>query len=249
MGGYALQTDQATQICINPEDMLRLLQEGKIAMPTLEDEDIDDRSKANWFTKSISLIQVSWFILQLLARAIEQKPITTLELYTLGIVTCAILIYGSNWHKPFDVQRPVVLNEIETEHTHLEKISRIGLLSHQSDGLLTDQMSIALISLICIAFSGPHLLGWNFDFSSTVEQWLWRAGSIGCFVLPILLALLLIYPEFPTLPTNDLCFVILFVLYILVRVALFVEMFVSLRSVPAGVYQTPRWSNYIPSFG
>jgi hypothetical protein len=35
-------------------------------------------------------------------------------------------------------------------------------------------------------------------------------------------------------------------LYVLVRTYLLVEVFVSLRSVPAGVYQTVNWSLYFP---
>jgi hypothetical protein len=38
-------------------------------------------------------------------------------------------------------------------------------------------------------------------------------------------------------------------LYVLFRIYMFIEMFISLRAAPASVYQTPQWSQYFPSFG
>jgi hypothetical protein len=37
--------------------------------------------------------------------------------------------------------------------------------------------------------------------------------------------------------------------YVLCRTFMFVEMFVGLRAVPAGIYKTPQWSQYLPSIG
>jgi hypothetical protein len=35
--------------------------------------------------------------------------------------------------------------------------------------------------------------------------------------------------------------------YVFIRIILFVEVFISLRSVPAGVYKAVNWSFYIPN--
>jgi hypothetical protein len=251
MGGFVVQTGPETKKYFHPWDLLQLLQEGKVEMPDLEDKDVDDRSKANWFTKSISLIQICWFLLQLLARAIEHLPITTLELYTLGIVLCAILIYGSYWHKPFDVQRPVVLQATDAEYAWPGVISRVGLIDADQGRSIIDGQFSSLMTLVSIGFSVPHLIGWNFDFVSKVEQWVWRVGSICCMVLPPAMYARG-HKRFDILKSDRLkTFLVLcmILLYIVVRIALFVEMFAGLRSVPAGAYQTPRWSDYIPSFG
>jgi hypothetical protein len=218
-------------------------------MPTLDDKDIDDRSKANWFTKGIALTQACWFLLQLLARVHDRLPISTLELYTLGIVLCGVVTYGGYWNKPFDVQRPVVLQA--TERLDSRKswfVDRLSLVDSKVFPSSLDSLSFWLMSIsMCATFAGSHLLGWNFHFSTSVELWLWRVGSICCFVLPIALAIGAFVESNPK-SSNSYTFLIM-ALYALMRLALFVEMFFSLRSVPAGVYQTPKWSNYIPSFG
>jgi hypothetical protein len=243
MGGFVIDTDPAdpaAKTSINAWQIRELFEDGKVAMPTLEDEDIDDRSKASWFTKGIALTQASWFLLQLLARAIDRLPVTTLELYTLGIVLCGIVTYSANWNKPFDVQRPEVLQVLDTE---LEQWPRYGGPPSYADSSepLSEDKWLKIIA-ICAIFAGSHLLGWNFYFSTAVELWLWRVCSICCFVLPVGLSVFL-------MGHGDTITNIGVVWYILVRLALFVEMFVALRSMPAGVYRTPRWSNYIPSFG
>ena len=243
MGGYVVQVSPETQSCFKPKDLLRLLSTEAVEMPILEDRDIDDRSKANWFTKSVALLQVGWFLLQLLARALGNLPVTTLELYTLGIVICAVFTYSAYWHKPFDVQRPVVLKALKTETVWPESVDRVSLPYHSNIQPIGRWVwSISLCSL----FTASHLLGWNYDFYTNTEQWLWRAGSICCFALPLATVCTL---HLPDSSYKDFGAVILTMLYFLVRVALFVEMFVALRSVPIGVYQTPEWTNYVPSFG
>jgi hypothetical protein len=252
MGGFVVQKDPTDPRAIesfHPEDLLQFIKDGRVAMPNLDDKDIDDRSKASWFIKGISLTQACWFLLQLLGRVHDRLPITTLELYTLGIVICGIIMYGSYWHKPFDVQRPVPLQALEVdteleEHADLIWHGRVHIFgSVNGDLRISDGLALAGV---CIIFAGSHLIGWNFHFTTSVELWLWRICSICCLVLPLTLACSMLATE----SSWSLVFVLLCgCSYILVRLALFVEIFVGLRSVPAGVYQTPKWSNYIPSFG
>ncbi|KAF2181756.1 hypothetical protein K469DRAFT_518305, partial [Zopfia rhizophila CBS 207.26] len=76
-------------------------------LPTIDGSDIDDKSKATWLTKSIALVQVVWFIAQIFGHAIQQLPVTTLELFTLSIVFCAAITRVSWWKKPFEVRKPI----------------------------------------------------------------------------------------------------------------------------------------------
>ena len=228
-----------------PADLLQLILENHVEMPILEEKDIEDRSKANWITKSIALIQVSWFLLQLLGRVVQKLAVTTLELYTLGIVVCGVVIYAYNWHKPFDVQCPVTLRAKSIEFSWPQEM-RERRMTSAPDGMLYISIFHRIIFIgTFFAFFACHIVGWNLVFPTAKEQWLWRIGSILCLLLPFstISGKRLRNPPWKWIP-----FVGMY-LYILIRIALFVEMFTGLRSVPASVYQTPRWSDYLPSFG
>ena len=240
-----MQTDSENRRVFHPNDIVRLIQEDAIEIPTIEENDIDDRSKANWVTKSIALIQVSWFLLQLLARAIQGLTVTTLELYTLSIVVCAVVIYAYYWHRPFDVQRPVVLQAKVTEYSWPQELEDQRIHSTTITQKDLSSMDVCVMLGVFVAFSVCHVLGWNFVFASSEERLLWRIGSILCLVLPFTVILL-------DTKLGHLCRRLGwpgFALYALARIALFVEMLTGLRSVPADVYQTPEWSDYLPSFG
>jgi hypothetical protein len=100
------------------------------------------------------------------------------------------------------------------------------------------------------------LLGWGFLYPSSVEQLLWRIFSIYCAVIPFLLMFLVfmrwLREDFelnsPECSVNYLLIASLASLYTLSRLYLLVAIFISLRSVPAGVYQTVNWSLYFPHF-
>lgn len=252
MGGYVIQTDQMHRIRIDSLVLIELIRDGIIEAPELEDEDIDDRSKANWFTKFIALLQVTYFIAQLLARAIDQLPITTLELFTLGIVFCALVTYASFWQKPFDVNRPVVLrppnaHEGGRHHDSLKDVGRTHLLqSPYANGYITWLLSL----LVFVPFGAVHMIGWNFSFPSAAERWLWRAASVFCMAAPMPILALTDYLErHPGPKYADWVLGVGTTLYIVVRAYLCVEMLVGLRAVPAGVYRTVDWTEYFPAFG
>ena len=69
--------------------------------------EIQDRGKSDWFTKSLVLLQTSWFVMQCIARAIEHLPVTHLEIVTLAYAAMNFVIYIFWWNKPLNVNRPV----------------------------------------------------------------------------------------------------------------------------------------------
>ena len=86
-------------------DMLRgLLQEGKIAFPTITEEEIKDRSKADGLAKGIAVLQTTWFIAQCISRPAQGLIITEIELITLAIAALNGLLYFLWWNKPLDVR-------------------------------------------------------------------------------------------------------------------------------------------------
>lgn len=59
---------------------------------------ITDKSKADTFQKILVLIQVSWMIMQCIARWMYKLPLTLLEIHTMVHVVCAMILYGF-WFK------------------------------------------------------------------------------------------------------------------------------------------------------
>ena len=86
-------------------DTLRdLLQEGKIAFPTITEEEIEDRSKADGLAKGIAVLQTTWFIAQCSSRTAQGLIITEVELITVAFAALNGILYFLWWNKPFDVK-------------------------------------------------------------------------------------------------------------------------------------------------
>ncbi|ESK85189.1 hypothetical protein Moror_17156 [Moniliophthora roreri MCA 2997] len=80
------------------------LQKGYI---TITEDEIKDRSHTDFITKSIALIQTTWLILQVAARAAEHLAITELEIITVGFALLNFGTYIFWWNKPLRVQYPI----------------------------------------------------------------------------------------------------------------------------------------------
>ncbi len=129
---------------------------------------------------------------------------------------------------------------------------------------LPDYLSLfrlVLFAALVTAYAGVHMSAWNYKFPSLLECWLWRSSCIAVlaagWVWVIFEVALVVEDRFRFLPLfGRLCHFLRFgALTLLVvtltagvfgRVFIVVESFVSLRSVPIGVYATVPWANYIP---
>ena len=74
-------------------------------MPT--EAEIKDKGKSDWLSKSLVILQMSWFIMQCIAHGIKHLPLTHLEIVTLAYVAMNFVIYVFWWNKPLNVNRPV----------------------------------------------------------------------------------------------------------------------------------------------
>lgn len=255
MGGYAINVmgnaegDAPRRIRLDARNFSRLAKLNSLDLPSKME--LMDRSKGDWISKSITSIQIIWFVSQLVGRAVQRLPITTLELFTCAIVVCTVATYIAWWYKPLDVQRPVVLDSevsatLLTEH----KIDRLEAYRSfwdaegmPDDSRMEDLPSIACAFSIVLAFAACHLIGWNFSFPTWSEQLLWRVASVLCAAIPIFMYSLGRFTR------GELVELVLWLstgVYVLIRTYLFVEVFVSLRAVPADVYRTANWAAYIP---
>jgi len=260
MKGFIIEYDLDSQTHRNrldPKALYKLMEEGTITWLDIDDAEIDDRSKADHLVKLLALTQILWFVTQIIGRLVQKLAITTLELFTLGIVTWAVIIYGVYWEKPFDIRHPVVVRvKVKQDFTARENVlRRVPVADYGAGpGIAHERMYVLICAVVSLAFSALHVAAWKFHFSTLTELWLWRTNSILCTVAPLLLALLFcLLPEpqdVPDINSKHWWFPgLLAVLYTIGRLYMFVEMFAGLRAAPASVYQTPQWSQYFPSIG
>ncbi|KAG2104333.1 uncharacterized protein F5147DRAFT_579993 [Suillus discolor] len=106
MGGFMLYVDRKPYRTLQPKHILKLIREGCIDVPTLTARQIHDKSKGNAISKGLIILQVAWFIMQLITRVIYHLEITQLEVGTLAFAVLNFLTYAVWWNKPLDVQCP-----------------------------------------------------------------------------------------------------------------------------------------------
>ncbi|TFK61781.1 hypothetical protein BDN72DRAFT_429304 [Pluteus cervinus] len=130
-----------------------------------------------------------------------------------------------------------------------------------------DLLRIRLMScLIGVIFAGIHFIAWNSDFPTHVELLLWRSSSLVVFVVPFLVGLLgLLLNDFDfngndawrfrgmgavretvLKATRWALYRLGPILYILARVSLIIQAFISLRDLQPEVFKNVAWTSYIP---
>jgi hypothetical protein len=126
-------------------------------LPDIDKAIIKDKSKADALTKTLVCLQAGWMIVQIVGRLTTYKPVTLLEVNTLGHIFCAFVVYVSWWKKPKEFHTPVVLGGdwIAPLASYMFMASRI---------------------------SGPKLSG-----LITLSRWIKPELSNSCGALPILL--------------------------------------------------------------
>ena len=107
MGGFMLFEGENAKGVLTPKIFSELLTAGKIEFPTVTVEEIEDRSKADGFSKTIALGQTLWFVAQCIARGVQHLDLTLVELLTLSLAALNGLMYFLWWNKSLDVRCPV----------------------------------------------------------------------------------------------------------------------------------------------
>ncbi len=114
MGGFVFHPRDSDPFPLNATQLHWLVQHEYVEYPTISEREVWDKSKQDTFTKVITIFQVGYFIIQCIARAIQNLTITTLELNALAIVVCSLMTSFAWLHKPADVQTPVHLYSEKT---------------------------------------------------------------------------------------------------------------------------------------
>ncbi|PPR04717.1 hypothetical protein CVT24_011839 [Panaeolus cyanescens] len=112
MGGFCYYSKTGNRETLTYEKMLELQEQNQIEWPKgsiVTSKVIEDRSKADWLTKSIVLIQTFWFCIQLFTRLGQHLVVTELEISTLAFAALNFIVYLLWWNKPFDVRSQILV--------------------------------------------------------------------------------------------------------------------------------------------
>lgn len=173
---------------IGLESFRALLKKQLIDFPEISKEDISDKSKGDILSKGVALIQIGWFLLQLIVRSRENLAITELELTTAALAALNFAMYLFWWDKPQDVRCPVVIRTKATERILAETevlddweldashdFEYFRLRNYLKDGLLSTMKTIGRVLLrVCEWFINLPRLVWGLCLlfiSSTRTAW------------------------------------------------------------------------------
>ncbi|KAF2478033.1 uncharacterized protein BDR25DRAFT_151913, partial [Lindgomyces ingoldianus] len=254
--------------------LYELLRDGRIDPKNLiTKEDILDKGKADGLVKTVTLLQIVWVLVQSIARCIQHLPLTTLEISTLAYIPCAAIVFGLWWNKPYDVSVPTIIDMATYASPHYRAVETeqytIIPATYQTYGMARQFRDAVVSSLVPIGFGGwvsvvvfflvgsIHLAAWNFSFPSPFEKWAWRACSLVLTIsIPFswvltrgvlrLVRLVLDMGEAKAIWLAGTIQGIGVGLYVIARLYLLVEVFVSLRAVPKDAYDTPDWTRFLP---
>lgn len=98
-----------------------LIKEDLLSLPDISAGEINDRSKSDALSKGVAFVQLTWFIVQIIARHAQGLAITELELTTAALVGLNSIMYIFWWSKPRDMRFPVMIRTKGVEALLMKK--------------------------------------------------------------------------------------------------------------------------------
>ena len=113
MGGFILHTRDWKPFPIDAKQLHYLITKGYVKYPhRIDQRRISDKNKVDGLLRCITLAQISWFTVNICARAAQHLPITCLELTTASFIICSVATSICWLYKPADM---ATSEEVETE--------------------------------------------------------------------------------------------------------------------------------------
>ncbi|KAJ6546060.1 hypothetical protein DFH09DRAFT_1367498 [Mycena vulgaris] len=118
MGGYVIDVSNIgdpflprglKRLTLTADGVRLLLVIAPELVPTVSEEDINDKSKADGLTKLLVALQAAWFCLQCMARGMQHLPVSLLEITTGGHALYALFTYVLWARKPMNITVPTLI--------------------------------------------------------------------------------------------------------------------------------------------
>lgn len=214
MGGYYFYNESGPRYPLSPKVVVELVRRGHLVAPTTEE--LANQSKGDALSKGVAVLQTLWFVMQCIARRIENLPVTNLEVMTLAYTVMTVAMYVVWWDKPLNITCAVRVPEEEVEEKEADKYDstwqRIGMhvmgaqddyvnlrecirmptfWAGKADNNNTGKADIIAL-LVAMVFGAVHCIAWYDESQSPLEQQLWRASAIAIITTPAALVLVLL---------------------------------------------------------
>jgi hypothetical protein len=110
---------------------------------------------------------------------------------------------------------------------------------------------IFCMPVVGVVFGGIHCVGWFFSFPSSDEAMMWRLSSAVLTGIAFIIPLFLVLVTFVLGCSRERYFytavsIIILLVYVVSRLLLIVEAFISLRCVTPGMLALVEWTSFIP---
>ncbi|RFU24880.1 hypothetical protein B7463_g11462, partial [Scytalidium lignicola] len=113
-GGFFLRTPDFREIPIDAKQLLYLINHQYIKDPELTENDIDGKNRVDVLLRLISIGQILWFCVTLIARGAQGLFITGMELTTAAFILCSFGTTFCWWNKGADIAVPETLTSETT---------------------------------------------------------------------------------------------------------------------------------------
>ncbi|KAE9378554.1 hypothetical protein N431DRAFT_329185 [Stipitochalara longipes BDJ] len=127
-GGFVLHTRDAPPFPINSKSIFYLVSKGYIQAPSVTSKEIWDRSKRDKFAKGVAVIQGTYLVAEIIARALQSLAISCLELTTLAFLVCTAATYYFWMEKPLDAEVPI---HIHMDHSMASVLISAGTVAEK----------------------------------------------------------------------------------------------------------------------
>ncbi|KAF7979544.1 hypothetical protein HWV62_42142 [Athelia sp. TMB] len=209
MGGYQFYGEDGPVRPVSPDEAVELVRRGHLVAPT--SDELANQSKGDALSKGVAILQTLWFVMQCIARRIENLPLTNLEVMTLAYTVITVAMYIVWWEKPLNVSCAVRVPEegvedleaasgydsiweqiivyvigVQDGYVDLRRCTRVPTFwaaNRDSDGRDTVIADVIAL-LVAMVFGAVHCIAWTYAFQSHLEQQLWRASAIAIIAVP-----------------------------------------------------------------
>ncbi|KAH9961583.1 hypothetical protein BC827DRAFT_1082488, partial [Russula dissimulans] len=104
MGGFMEYEGNRSIRVLFPGELESYSLTGNGDFPRISKREIQDKSKGDFISNAVVILQTSWFVIQCIVRGVQGLPITELELATIAFACLNFVIYMLWWEKPLNVQ-------------------------------------------------------------------------------------------------------------------------------------------------
>ncbi|KAK0514886.1 hypothetical protein JMJ35_002265 [Cladonia borealis] len=257
----------ASDTAVEIKDALSHSKEWVQELKRIKESDIEDLAKSDSVTKFFACFQGLWVLTQAISRIYQHKALSLLEVTTSAYICCAVGIYAFWWKKPQNCSVPIMIacsneaiDELSSsaykddiaEWTEFVWAGRAFVeFDLRIDYSTSTKLCMLVLSVLSlIIFGSVHLASWNSRLASTIELWMWRGSSLYCVIYAGLFSLSVVWDHSNMAQAfykafDRITYYGIFV-YFIVRIYMIVEVFISLRALPASAFQSVQWSSFVP---